>query len=86
MGYACLLYTSIIDNATGKPYLKPYEVLERDGVRIAVLGMITPAIQMCIRDSLPRTAVSLFVYFEGFCSGYVQSVQQHSHVHPVDIY
>lgn len=39
-----VLGANIIDNATGKPYLKPYEVLERDGVRIAVLGMITPAI------------------------------------------
>ena len=43
---------TIIDNATGKPYLKPYEVLERDGVRIAVLGMITPAIPSWLPEKL----------------------------------
>lgn len=35
-----------------KPYLKPYEVLERDGVRIAVLGMITPAIPSWLPEKL----------------------------------
>ena len=47
-----VLGANIIDNATGKPYLKPYEVLERDGVRIAVLGMITPAISSWLPEKL----------------------------------
>ena len=47
-----VLGANIIDNATGKPYLKPYEVLERDGVRIAVLGMITPAIPSWLPEKL----------------------------------
>ena len=47
-----VLGANIIDNATGKPYLKSYEVLERDGVRIAVLGMITPAIPSWLPEKL----------------------------------
>ncbi|MDO4180024.1 MAG: bifunctional metallophosphatase/5'-nucleotidase [Bacteroidales bacterium] len=47
-----VLGANIIDNATGKPYLKPYEMIERDGVRIAVLGMITPAIPSWLPEKL----------------------------------
>ena len=39
-----VLGANIIDTKTGRPYVKPYVMLERDGVRIAILGMITPAI------------------------------------------
>ena len=39
-----VLGANIIDTSTGKPHLAPYKVLERDGVKIVVLGMITPAI------------------------------------------
>ena len=39
-----VLGANIIDTATGKPHFKPYEVFERDGVKIAILGMINPAI------------------------------------------
>mgnify|MGYP002976768954 FL=1 len=39
-----VLGANIIDAKTGRPYLKPYQVMERDGVKIAILGMITPAI------------------------------------------
>ena len=35
-----VLGANIVDNATGKPYLKPYEIINRDGVKIAILGMI----------------------------------------------
>lgn len=38
------LGANIIDTATGKPYLKPYTVITRHGIRIAVIGLITPAI------------------------------------------
>lgn len=42
---ACpVLGANVVDTHTGRPYLKPYTVLEREGVRIAVLGMLTPAI------------------------------------------
>lgn len=39
-----VLGANIIDERTGEPYLKPYEMIERCGVRIAILGLITPAI------------------------------------------
>nr|MBP7473048.1 5'-nucleotidase C-terminal domain-containing protein [Prevotella sp.] len=39
-----VLSANIIDKKSGKPYIKPYSIIERDGVRIAILGMITPAI------------------------------------------
>lgn len=39
-----ILGANIVDTATGETHFKPYEVLERDGVKIVVLGMITPAI------------------------------------------
>lgn len=35
---------NIIDTKTGKPYLKPYTVVERQGCKIAILGLLTPAI------------------------------------------
>ena len=39
-----MLGANIIDLKSGKPYVEPYLLIERDGVRIAVLGMLTPAI------------------------------------------
>ena len=46
------LGANVIDTATGKPYLKPYTVIEREGVRIAVIGMITPAIPNWLHEKL----------------------------------
>lgn len=47
-----VLGANIIDNATGLPYLKPYEVIVRDGVKIVVLGMVTPAIPSWLPEKL----------------------------------
>ena len=47
-----VLGANIIDNATGQPYLQPYEIIEREGVKIAVLGMITPAIPSWLPEKL----------------------------------
>lgn len=33
-----------VDQTTNKPYFEPYTIIERQGVRIAVLGLITPGI------------------------------------------
>ena len=38
------LAANAINTETGKPYFKPYTIIKRDGIKIAVLGMITPAI------------------------------------------
>ena len=47
-----MLGANIIDRKTGKPYVEPYILLERQGVRIAVLGMITPAIPNWLQEKL----------------------------------
>mgnify|MGYP001776857815 CR=1 FL=1 len=39
-----VLAANLVSEQTGKPYFSPYTVLERDGVRIAVLGLVTSAI------------------------------------------
>lgn len=39
-----LLGANITDNSTGKPYVQPYTIFERKGVKIAVIGMLTPGI------------------------------------------
>lgn len=43
---------NIINTKTGKPYVKPYIMLERDGIKIAILGMITPAIPNWLTQNL----------------------------------
>ncbi len=47
-----MLGANIIDLKSGKPYVEPYAMLERDGVRIAVLGMLTPAIPSWLHQSV----------------------------------
>ena len=43
---------NMVDAATGVPYAKPYVMIERDGVKIAILGMITPAIPNWLNETL----------------------------------
>ena len=47
-----MLGANVVDKTTGKPYLKPYIVLERENVKIAVLGLLTPAIPNWLHESL----------------------------------
>ena len=47
-----VLGANIIDTKTGKPYFKPYEIFERDGVKIAVLGMITETVPNWLPEGL----------------------------------
>lgn len=47
-----MLGANVIDIKTGEPYLKPYQMFERDGVRIAVLGMLTPGIPNWLHEHL----------------------------------
>ena len=46
------LGANIIDVKTGKPYVAPYTILQRDGVKIAILGMLTPAIPNWLHENL----------------------------------
>ncbi|WP_295155211.1 bifunctional UDP-sugar hydrolase/5'-nucleotidase [uncultured Brachyspira sp.] len=41
---APLISANLIDENTKNPYFKPYAVIEKNGVKIAVLGLIEPAI------------------------------------------
>ena len=47
-----MLGANIIDTKTNKPYVKPYTIIEREGVRVAILGMLTPAIPNWLHVSL----------------------------------
>ena len=46
------LGANVIDTATGQPYLKPYTVIERKGKKIAILGLLTPAIPSWLPETL----------------------------------
>lgn len=52
LGSLPLLGANVIDRTTGKPYLQPYTVLDKDGIKIAVLGLLTPAIPAWLPETL----------------------------------
>ena len=43
---------NVIDETTGEPYFTPYMILERDGYKIAVLGLLTPYVVTWVPDRL----------------------------------
>ena len=45
-----VLAANAVDIKTGAPYFKPYTIIVKDGIRIAVLGMVTPS----IHNTLPH--------------------------------
>ena len=47
-----VLGANIMDVKTGKTYLPPYKVIEREGIKVVVLGMITPAIPSWLPEQL----------------------------------
>ena len=47
-----VLGANIIDTKTEKPYVSPYAIFKREGIKIAVIGMLTPAIPNWLRESL----------------------------------
>lgn len=47
-----MLGANIVDTQTGLPYVKPYQMFERDGVKIAIIGMLTPTISSWLNESL----------------------------------
>jgi 2',3'-cyclic-nucleotide 2'-phosphodiesterase/3'-nucleotidase len=46
------LAANAVSKKSGKPYFKPYYIIEKDGVKIAVLGMITPAIPKWLPEKI----------------------------------
>lgn len=50
---ACpMLGANVIDTATGLPYFKPYVVLKRNGLKIAVIGVTTPGVPSWLSEQL----------------------------------
>ena len=47
-----VLGANIIDTKTGEPYVKPYIILNREGLKVAVLGLLTPAIPNWLTENL----------------------------------
>ena len=48
------LAANAINTETGKPYFQPYFITEKDGIKIAILGMITPAIPNWLPEKIWR--------------------------------
>lgn len=47
-----ILGANVIDTKTNKPYLNPYTILKRGGARIAIIGLLTPAIPNWLGENL----------------------------------
>ncbi len=47
-----LLGANVVDVKTGEPYFKPYQMIEKEGVRVAVLGLITPLVPTWLPETL----------------------------------
>jgi len=47
-----VLGANILNTATGKPYTPPYTILKRDGIKIAIIGLTTPAIPNWLNEYL----------------------------------
>ena len=47
-----MLGANITNTATSQPYYKPYVVFNRDGVKIAVIGLITPGVPSWLSETL----------------------------------
>ncbi|MCI0471840.1 MAG: metallophosphoesterase, partial [Candidatus Aminicenantes bacterium] len=46
------LSANTIDTATGLPYFKPYTIIERKGIKVAVLGLTTPHIPRWLPENI----------------------------------
>lgn len=71
------LAANAVNTKTGKPYFKPYTIIHRDGLKIAVLGMITPAIPNWLPPSIWSG-----MRFEGMVKTaryWVSYIKQHEH-------
>lgn len=47
-----VLGANMVDTSTGEPHFRPYTVLQRQGVKVAILGLITPAIPAWLPQNL----------------------------------
>lgn len=47
-----MLAANAVRTDNGQPYFKPYTIIERDGIRVAVIGLITPAIPKWLPENI----------------------------------
>lgn len=72
-----VLGANIIDKSTGKPYLRPYAIVERQGVRVAVIGMLTAVIPNWLPENLWHGLE--FQDMVSSCREWVDYVQKNEH-------
>jgi len=72
-----VLGANVINTATGKPYTPPYTIVERKGVRVAVIGMLTPAIPYWLNESL--WSGMRFEEITASCRYWVKHVREQEH-------
>lgn len=46
------LAANAIDSISNEPYFEPYTIIEKDGIKIAIIGLITPAIPKWLPEQL----------------------------------
>ncbi len=46
------LAANAVDIKTGKPYFKPYSIIEKQGIKTAVIGLITPAVPLWLPENI----------------------------------
>lgn len=57
-----------IDRSTGKPHFKPYAILHKDGLKVAVIGLTNP----CMRNWLGEDKLSDMDFIDLMAGGYTQ--------------
>ena len=72
-----VLAANVIDETTGNPYFTPYIVLNRDGFKIAVLGLLTPYVVTWVPDRL-RPGLR-FDNLEEAAAKWVKIIQEKEH-------
>ena len=72
-----VLAANVIDESTGEPYFTPYIILNRDGFKIAVLGLLTPYVVTWVPDRL-RPGLR-FEQLEASAAKWVKIIQEKEH-------
>ncbi len=72
-----VLGANVIDTKTNKPYLHPYTILHKAGLKIAVIGLLTPAIPNWLSKNI--WSGLHFDEMVSSASKWVKYVQEHEH-------
>lgn len=72
-----IVAANMTDSTTGKPYCPPYAILDREGIKIAVLGMVTSAAPLWLYGKLRNR-----LHFESIttvAASWVESIRNEEH-------